>query len=605
MPRYELVRRSREWRQRFSLTEAGLPRADVQWTEGEKPASVREKKDLSDERTGLPAPPQPSPETPEDLARLSVDEIVRRLVPESPSLAQVIGLARAADGAARRVSPWAAPLEIARATGLPETEVTAHLDRLRNRWQKSVKALTPVRDDLVEILRAHGRVLGWQQLAAGLLARRGAEIGDPAERLRLAAICVRAAVETEERRESARMASRRLTPPAGQAGSARGTGALDARVIVALTDTGEEGAAPRADDLFAYAELLGEQADVLSARDPLPGVTEIRQVLREVDTADHALRLSDTDLVLLAAAASEKSAVTPRLELYPRDLAAERAVKISQVGSIAEGTLAGELVRRVLARFPDLYEPNRPTPDTMPALLASLGYDVTRGSDSRLHLWPSTQTSGTSGSRGRTAARPAPSTATAEAAEHAMARLTQARQRGGFIALKAHVRDAAAIREAVAALDGVTPVNVTAEFVRTLRAVVAEQGRPKWETVLAADSPDASPAARTGFTQLLQKTWTRLEEHIHAGGNSGIVLLHDATPLARYTGGAELLARLAVAARDAAESPVGLWLLCPMEDPQAPPQLDRVTVSVIPGDAEQLYVPGEFAESGGKDLKAS
>ena len=98
VPRYELVRRSREWRQRFSLTEAGLPRADVQWTEEEKPASVRERKDLSAERTGLPAPPQPSPETAEDLARLSVDEIVRRLVPESPSLAQVVGLARAADG---------------------------------------------------------------------------------------------------------------------------------------------------------------------------------------------------------------------------------------------------------------------------------------------------------------------------------------------------------------------------------------------------------------------------------------------------------------------------------------------------------------------------
>ena len=46
VPRYELVRLSREWRQRFSLTEAGLPRADVQWTEGEKPASVRDKKDL-------------------------------------------------------------------------------------------------------------------------------------------------------------------------------------------------------------------------------------------------------------------------------------------------------------------------------------------------------------------------------------------------------------------------------------------------------------------------------------------------------------------------------------------------------------------------------
>ena len=72
-------------------------------------------------------------------------------IPDAPELARVTGLAPAADGAAP-VSPWAAPLEIARATGLPEEEVTAHLDRLRNRWQKSVKALTSVREDLVEIL---------------------------------------------------------------------------------------------------------------------------------------------------------------------------------------------------------------------------------------------------------------------------------------------------------------------------------------------------------------------------------------------------------------------------------------------------------------------
>ena len=64
------------------------------------------------------------------------------------------GLVPAADGAAP-VSPWAAPLEIARATGMPEDAVTAYLDRLRNRWQKSVRALTSVRDDLVTILGAH------------------------------------------------------------------------------------------------------------------------------------------------------------------------------------------------------------------------------------------------------------------------------------------------------------------------------------------------------------------------------------------------------------------------------------------------------------------
>ena len=596
VPRYELVRLSREWRQRFSLAEDGGARADIQWSDGEKPASVRDKKDLDSERARLSPGPQPPSETPEYLEQLPLDEVVRRLIPDTPELQRVTGLAPAADGAAP-VSPWAAPLEIARATGMPEDEVTAHLERLRNRWQKSVRALTSVREDLVTILGAHGRVLGSRQLAAGLLAKRGADEDDPAERLRLAAICVRAAVETEERRESARIASRRLTPSGGQA--------IEAPVIVALTDAGEEGTAPAAEDLFIYAEMLGMAADALASRDPLPGVTEIRQVLREEPTAEHALRLSDTDLVLLAAAASEKSAATPRLELYPRDLPAERAVKISQVGSIAEGAFASDLVRRVLARFPDLDTRNRPTPDSITELLKNLGYDVVKGSDSRLYLSSSTQVSGTSGSRSRTPARATPSTATAEAAEHAAARLTQARERGGFIALKAPIRDAVAIRHAVSALVGVTSVNVTTEFVRTLRAVVAERGRPKWKTVLDADSADASPTARTGFADLLQDTWTRLEEHIRAVGNSGIVLLHDATPIARYTGGVELLAKLAVAARDADESPAGLWLLCPMEDPQSPPQLDRVTVSVIPGNAEQLYVPGEFAESGGKDLKAS
>ena len=82
-------------------------------------------------------------------------------------------------------------------------------------------------------------------------------------------------------------------------------------------------------------------------------------------------------------------------------------------------------------------------------------------------------------------------------------------------------------------------------------------------------------------------------------------MLHDATPLARYAGGLELLAKLEVAARDSSEAPFGLWLVCPMENPQASPLLDRKTVSVIPGDAEQLYVPGEFADNGWKDRKAS
>ena len=598
-PRYELVRLSREWRQRFNVTEAGLPRGDAQWlSEGEKPRSVPDKKDPSLERTEVSPLPQPSSGPPADLKRLSVDEVVRHLIPKEPELVQITGLVPGDSG--RPVSPWAGQQDIARITGLPAADVAAHLERLRNRWQKSVPALLPVRDDLVDILAEHGRILGWRQLAAGLLARRGSELGDSSERLRLAAICVRAAVETEERRDGARMVIRRLP--------SRGDGTFDARVLVALKETADDdgGPVPAAEELLIYAELLGLEADALSARYPLPGVTEIRLALRDVDTAEHATRLSDTDLVLLAAAASAKTAATPRLELYPRDLAADRALKISQAGSIAEGVFAHELVRRVLARFPDLYEANRPTADGIPDLLHELGYDVTRGSDARLHLHSSSQLSAS-----RTPVRPQPVSVSAreEELDHATAMIAQSRKRGGFIALKTSIRDTASVCDAVSSLDGVTSVHVTACFMTFLREIVqADKRRLRWETVLAADSSDASTAARNGFTQLLRRTWDRLEEHVRAAGSSGIVLLHDATPLARYTGGVELLAKLTVAARSAAEAPHGLWLLCPMEDPHGLPQLDRTTVSVIPGDAEQLYVPGDLArdsDDGGKELRAS
>ena len=46
----------------------------------------------------------------------------------------------------------------------------------------------------------------------------------------------------------------------------------------------------------------------------------------------------------------------------------------------------------------------------------------------------------------------------------------------------------------IATLSGVTPVNVTALFIRTLQEIVKEEGKPRWESVLAADSEDASTA---------------------------------------------------------------------------------------------------------------
>ena len=150
-------------------------------------------------------------------------------------------------------------------------------------------------------------------------------------------------------------------------------------------------------------------------------------------------------------------------------------------------------------------------------------------------------------------------------------------------------------------MEGVAAVNVTASFVAGCSGEIVEDSGPPplGDRPRRGLRPTLRPPRGRASPRLVGATWERLEAHIVAVGNGGIVLLHDAAPLAHYTGGGELLARLAVAARQAGEAPRGLWLFCPMQSPKDSPRLDDVTVAVIPGDAEQLFVPDSFADPQG------
>ena len=103
-----------------------------------------------------------------------------------------------AEGRPSPVRPWAGQRDIERTTGRGQEEVTGLLARLRERWAKSVPAVTAVREDVVAILAEHGRVLEGNQIAAALLMRRGSDLEDPSTGWTWPRVCARAAIDTED-----------------------------------------------------------------------------------------------------------------------------------------------------------------------------------------------------------------------------------------------------------------------------------------------------------------------------------------------------------------------------------------------------------------------
>lgn len=548
-PRNELLKRAREWRQQLQVAER--------------------------------APQPPKGNGGVDPAILSLDEIAAQLVPKQTDSngaeVRVIRLALGLPDPDGRLSPlrsWSPLSAIAAQASLSPAQLGDLLARARARWTKSLPAVTKLRLTVREILERHGRVMESRYLAAALLAERGCSVGDGTARLAIAQACLRAAIVTEEHLENPRLARRRISAE---------------RVLIASVTEGDP-SVPTEEELFDCAVALGQIADKLvDVPDgaPLPGAAAARQQLSEVDRPSGMPALADTDLVALAVSASRDGAMTARLELYPRGLRAARALQLSQAASYLThpGIEPGQLRERVLARFPELSD--LPSAPDLRKLLQEMGYrvDVITGLDgvtryetpggTLVAAWSSTKgpSSLSQGDLGRDA--------------EVLLRLRTAAERGGFMAVKAWRTETVPVAAQLATLDGITAVPVTRLFVSALREIVAARDKPRWETVLAADSATAPPTAQAGFARLVAEAWERVDTHIR--GIPGVALLTDATPLARYSGGMELLAQLASAARQADAPPFGMWLLCPMEDPRRPALLDGQLVGAL-GDSEQVVV---------------
>lgn len=540
----------------------------------------------------------------------TVDEMAARLMPpagrkgshRSEAVRLTLGLP-SPDGTLAPLGPWPVQKRVADRIGIQQSQVSRHHRNAIAEW-RALDWLADVRAWLAETVEADGRVMTAQELASKLRIRHGADSGDEAVALACSLAVVRAAVEAETWEGDGDDGRDGSEPRL--AWHRREEAVLVAAESLPGTDD------PSTTELADYAAALGREAERLAHEEPLPGRATVVRRLRAVAAPDGLAPLADTRLVPLAAAVAPTAAASPRLELYPRDLSLERALRISQVATGAghkNGITAEELTGRLRARFPDLrlLDPgNEPThvalQDALREARSALVYDP----DADRFFPPAVApvvTSWTSSIAATSLLGPATGgTAGSGGDPHAAlkAQLSASVRRGGFLAVTVRGVRLPGVAEALAAEYPVERVDLNGVFLTEFRRLAEERNQP-WEKVLAIDARfTATGRISPGLATYVAEAWRRVEALLpaRAAAPRTVLFLHDAGLLARYwdEGGRDLLVGLQAAARRPADSPHGLWLLIPVETRSEAPNLDGRTVECIGGDGERVHLEGEYVE---------
>ncbi len=504
---------------------------------------------------------------PDEHAR-SVDAVLALCLPRgnSPTVEADLAPTRDLLGLTDGGEPWPSLVAVATRCGLDRVEADQLLDRARKRWLKATP-LTGIRDDIAQVLAASGGLATGDEIALVLLDRRGSTAVGP-ERLRRARAVVRAAIEAEAGRTTVRFRHRRF-----------GT-----TLLLAAETAGVD-----AQELTDYAAALGPLADDLALADPLVSVKVAVERLRTEEPPFGFDPLSDTRLVRLAAACSQRAAASSRLELYPRGLAAERALGLARSSLLGVGTLSEEQLRaRVQTRFPEAAPlPDRPALDRLVVDLVGLEWFNPAGADEAGYrvppapeVSPTTYPFGRSPTRLRSGTHHPVNDDDARVALDADARLRTSLGSGGFVAVTVPPRLLLDAEAALAEAFTVDVVDAEAALVDAMRAVAAEK-HIRWESaVLSADAAGADGPRWDNLTRVARLAADRVEADLLT---RRAVLLTRPGLLARYGLADPLLDRLrdrTTITVDRNQTLRTLWVLIATDDPAAKPAIDGVVVPV-------------------------
>jgi len=506
-----------------------------------------------------------------DPASLSIDLLAQRLLPKAKAgradkSLEMIDLLLGLNVDLK--DPWPSQSSVADFSKVTRARVGQVVSKFQVRWAKE-PAITRLRTDISGIVESAGGAMVVSELAEALIVARGCVEEEPL-RTRLARSVVRAAVEVERSMGEPRFQVRRDGD----------------RVLVALSQ-----------DVAGYAFRLGDLADKLAAEDPLVPPQRVLQRLREVSPPSDTPVLTDSRLVRLAAAASRRGALSSRQELYPREMDAGRALKLSQGALYGVASLTAQEIReRVRSRYPEAVRlPDRPALDS---LLHEAGFEFqwdptlkgVGGYVSRLRDSISVSSRSESAVRQPTGMIPegglevTPEIADARQFED---RLKHGIKEGSFYTLLVNPKYYQRASQELCRRFPVDLVDFEKLFLEALRQVVDKAGA-KWDAVVSADATPGD-GKWDKLMVLVKRTMPIVEQHL--ASSTRHVLLIYAGLLARYDQMA-LLERLRdkIGRRDGIP---GLWLLIP-GDHQA--LMDGKAVPVLsPG--QRARIPESWLEN--------
>ncbi|MGH9318788.1 MAG: protein kinase domain-containing protein [Vicinamibacteria bacterium] len=474
--------------------------------------------------------------------------------------------------------PWLTQSDLAREHELTRARIGQVLTQARKRWAR-IPALSEVREEIVSILAAHGQISTVEELRDALVSRRGEELEGGAL-VRESFAVVRAALETEGELAEPRYLLRRPR---------------DGHVVLVVRDdpeTGLDGA-----KLADYALRLGEEADRLARAEPLPSPARVQDELGAVRLPSGLAPLATNRLLTLATRCSRESALSSRLELYPKGMSAEKALRLAQ------GALAGakeltpaQIRERVSGRYPDAEPlPGRPGLDR---LLKDTGSDLEwkasaregEGAYAPPHIPSFTISSRTSYGA---ALPPSPRFEELSPEETDLhlfdERLKHAVENGAFLALTVSPKALARVERRLKETYPIEPRSLDALLLHHMHEVVEEK-KADWSVVVRADAASKDSGDWANLLRVVRLALPRVRAELASAART--VLLTNPGLLARYDQLSFLDELRDQTGRPG--GPPGLWVLVPEDGQEEKPVVDGKPVPVY-SRAQWKRIPEAWA----------